>query len=186
MSWKKTSSKATGVDIVEIFQFKKMEWMKWTVPRTVLSCWVNGSNSLRRNKSWANKLHGPKESYSLWLHCVFHFSTGTGREKQMEGHLPGTGGRRRKYRSQEGELPNQLVYAGMTETKNLLFYQALLWMGKFKKDESKRDGLPSGRSYRSPVRGRNSDISWSKPVRPSSDNFPDFRFFFFFCGHYDM
>ena len=56
----------------------------------------------------------------------------------MEGHLPGTGGRRRKYRSQEGELPNQLVYAGMTETKNLLFYQALLWMGKFKKDESKR------------------------------------------------
>ena len=37
-----------------------------------------------------------------------------------------------------GELPNQLAYAGMTETKNLMFYQALLWMGKFKKDESKR------------------------------------------------
>ena len=70
-----------------------------------------------------------------------------------------------------GELPNQLAYAGMTETKNLLFYQALLWMGKFKKDESKRDGLPSGRSYRSQVGGRNSDISWSEPVLPSSDNF---------------
>ena len=99
---KKTSSKATGVDIVEIFQFEEMEWMNWTVLRAVLSCWVDGSNSLRRNKSWANKLHGPKESYSLWLHCVFHFSTGTGREKQREGHLPGTACHRRKYRSQEG------------------------------------------------------------------------------------
>ena len=25
-----------------------------------------------------------------------------------------------------GELPNQLVYAGMRETKNLMFYQALI------------------------------------------------------------
>ena len=75
------------------------------------------------------------------IHCgciVFFISPIAGREKQREGHLPGTGGRRRKYRSQEGELPNQLVYAGMRETKNLMFYQALLWMGKFKKDESKR------------------------------------------------
>ena len=76
------------------------------------------------------------------IHCgciVFFISPIAGREKQREGHLPGTGGRRRKYRSQEGELPNQLVYAGMRETKNLMFYQALLWMGKLKKGWNKKE-----------------------------------------------
>ena len=70
---------------------------------------------------------------------MFFISPVTSREKKREGHLPGTGGRRRKYRSQEGELPNQLVYAGMRETKNLMFYQALLWMGKLKKGWNKKE-----------------------------------------------